>query len=319
VKVVLTLLVRDESDIVDDYLRYHLEHGIDFVVATDNSSVDGTTEILESYARTGALHLIREPGDNFKQSEWVTRMARLAATDFGADWVINGDADEFWWARDGPLKEVLAAVPRRFGLVGGLWRHFVPRPESGELFWERMVVRGRTASSAAPYWPPWLKVVHRAHPGILVPQGNHDAHAPGLVPVRTWLPLEILHFPLRSSEQIARKFGLGLEPHAAPHTRAMAETIHASSAETVFSEHVVDDEALVEGLSDGSLARDTRLCDAMSALRGAHAVDHPLPSLQDDVQLAEEFDMIQPIDSVVRLGRSVELLEARVAALEHSG
>jgi hypothetical protein len=317
VKIVLTLLVRDESDIVDDHIRYHLEHGVDFIVATDNSSVDGTTEILQSYVRTGSLHLIREPGDNFKQAEWVTRMARLAATDFGADWVINSDADEFWWPRDGPLKEVLAAVPRRFGLVGGLWRHFVPRPETGEPFWEKMVVRGRTASFAAPYWPPWLKIVHRAHPGIFVPQGNHDAHGPGLILVRTWLPLEILHFPLRSSEQIARKFGLGLEPHAAPHTRAMAETIHATGAKSVFSQQVVDDDGLAQGLADGSLAHDTRLREAIRALRGGRAIDHSIPSLHDDVEFAEEFDAIQPIDSVMRLARSVELLEQRLAAVEH--
>ena len=99
-------------------------------IATDNRSDDGTTEILERYERAGRLHLLREDGDDMRQHEWVTRMARLAATDFGADWVINSDADEFWWPRGGTLKDVLAARAERFGVVRGCWRHFLPRPDA---------------------------------------------------------------------------------------------------------------------------------------------------------------------------------------------
>ena len=52
-KLVQTLVVRDEADIVDAQIAYHLNAGVDFVIATDHESVDGTTDILESYARDG--------------------------------------------------------------------------------------------------------------------------------------------------------------------------------------------------------------------------------------------------------------------------
>ena len=50
----MTLVVRDEADILDAQIAYHLNAGVDFVIAIDHRSVDGTTEILESYARAGA-------------------------------------------------------------------------------------------------------------------------------------------------------------------------------------------------------------------------------------------------------------------------
>ena len=50
----MTLLVRDEADVVDAQIAHHLSAGVDFVVATDNRSVDGTTEILERWESEGA-------------------------------------------------------------------------------------------------------------------------------------------------------------------------------------------------------------------------------------------------------------------------
>ena len=116
-RLVMTLLVRDEEDIVDDTIRYHLAQGVDYIIATDNLSVDATPDILRGYEDAGVLQMIRETGDDYEQGRWVTRMARSAATDHGADWVINGDADEFWWPLEGDLKSTLAAIPNRFGKV----------------------------------------------------------------------------------------------------------------------------------------------------------------------------------------------------------
>ena len=52
-KLVMTLLVRDEADIVDAQIAFHLAAGVDFVIATDNRSEDGTTDVLERYEQMG--------------------------------------------------------------------------------------------------------------------------------------------------------------------------------------------------------------------------------------------------------------------------
>jgi len=59
--------------------------------------------------------VIEEEAYTYAQSEWVTRMARLAAAEHDADWVINCDVDEFYWPDGGDLKEVLAAIPPEYG------------------------------------------------------------------------------------------------------------------------------------------------------------------------------------------------------------
>ena len=78
-KLVMTLLVRDEEDIVRENLDFHLAQGVDQVIVTDNGSEDATVEILREYESQGALRLLLEPSDDYSQGRWVTRMARLAA------------------------------------------------------------------------------------------------------------------------------------------------------------------------------------------------------------------------------------------------
>ena len=206
-RVVMTLLARNEADIVDAQVAFHLSAGVDLIVATENRSDDGTLEIFERWERTGRLHLIREPGDDMRQAEWVTRMARFAATELEADWVINSDADEFWWPRGGTLKDVFETIPARFGVVRGCWRHFLPRPEGEADFAERMTVRcaNRLSRRQADDLSRPPEGGHRAVADVEIEGGNHNADGTGLEPVRAWHPIEVLHFSVRSAAQLKSK------------------------------------------------------------------------------------------------------------------
>jgi hypothetical protein len=337
-KLVLTLLARDEADVVDAQIAFHLHAGVDYVIATDNRSEDGTTEILERYERAGRLLLLREEGDDMRQDRWVTRMARLAAGELGADWVINADADEFWWPRSGSLKDVLASVPERYGVVRGCWRHFVPRPWTDPFFAERMTVR-----LCAPAHPgdketifhAHQKVAHRADPEVSIEPGNHDARSPRLAPLRGWHPLEVLHFSLRSPEQLGRKavrdwVGWTQNPHGPTlHQERAYEAQRAGRLEEYYDSFVVTDEDLTAGLTDGSLAHDTRLRDALRAIAaagperrfvlpedGGARLTFSRPGVLDDAVYASEASVLADIDGVVRAERRVAVLEERLASLE---
>jgi Glycosyl transferase family 2 len=338
-KLVLTVLARDEADVIDAQIAFHLNAGVDFVIATDNRSQDGTTEILESYAAAGCLHLIREPAEGLRQGEWVTRMARLAASEFDADWVINSDADEFWWPRGGSLKQVLDAVPERYGIVQAFWRSFVPRPDDEAFFAERMTAR---LSQRAPIndptsvYRPVIKVAHRADPDVVVGRGNHALVGSRFVALTTWHPLEVLHFPLRSRAQWMHKVELQGEAFTKHIERAGTgyhlkgyEALRSGRIDVQHSALVVDDEDLARGLGDGTLVHDTRLRDALRDLRveGAGVRQFALPherseplsfralTLADEVAYAVEAAVLGEAD-VIRVERRMDALEQRLRQLE---
>jgi hypothetical protein len=323
-KVVMTLLARDEADVVDAWLDFHLSAGADFVIATDNRSEDGTTEVLERYAREGHVHLIREPGEDLRQHEWVTRMARLAATDFGADWVLNSDADEFWWPRGTSFHEVLGAVPPRYGTVAAFLRMFVPRP-GDEPFAERMTVRFSALApinDPASLYKPIRKVIHRAHPEIKLTRGNHALVDSPFAPLRGWFPVEVFHFPLRSVEQTAHKAtlqGNAFERHIdrAPtaYHASMFEALRSGTIGQYYESLVVDDAELERGQSDGRLVVDTRLRDALRALEAGERPVFPIPTLVEDAEYAVEAAVLGEAD-VVRLQRRLDELENRLLTLE---
>jgi len=253
----------------------------------------------------------------------VTRMARLAATQFGADWVINSDADEFWWARTGTLKQLLGVVPPRFGSVRGMWRNFVARPEDSRSFAERMTIRSHETTPGVHPFNPHFKTIHRGSAEVEVGGGNHDVRGGGLTPLFGWYPVDVLHFPIRSLEQFERKFMrwwqiTSVDGEASnPYYNVVRDAHRDGRITELYQPFVVDDDQLTRGLGDGILVEDTRLRDALRSLR-RHERAQPEVAGDSDVDggYLLELGYIEEHSPFARAQRSVEAMEARVALLE---
>ncbi len=274
-RLVMTLLVRDEEDILAANLEFHRAAGVDHVIATDNLSEDATPDILEAYAQQGWLTWRRETDDDYSQHRWVTRMAREAAAEHGADWVINNDADEFWMPASGPgdLTTVLAQVPPEVGGLKVPRVEFLTGNDGPEPFYDRLTVR--LADSIKPdggRLPP--KVLHRADPNVEVVQGNHGASGPAIGPIADTDQLQILHAPHRTYRQLANKIEKGGRAYAnnqelpqrlGRRWRELYERYQAGTLEDWYREQILTEEEVAEGLEDGRFVVDHRLRDFFHA------------------------------------------------------
>jgi glycosyltransferase involved in cell wall biosynthesis len=211
VRIIGTLMVRDEVDVVAAMVEHHLAQGLDRLIVTDNASVDGTREVLEAYAATGLVELHHDPEHRKQQRDVVTRMARRARTHHRADWVLNLDADEFLVPVDRSLS-VRAALERTplslnaftvpvVNLIG-------PAGWSGSglsrLVW-RDLRSNETLRAIGLHAQPTPNAVHRGECDIVVQQGNHFTSMPSNGQPDPEVSMEVLHLPWRSWTQFERK------------------------------------------------------------------------------------------------------------------
>lgn len=280
-KLVMTLLVRDEEDILAANLAFHAHQGVDFFIITDNNSVDATPEIARRYQAAGKAHVLHETGDDYSQARWVTRMARLAAADFGADWIINSDADEFWWPKSGTLHEVFAALPEAVNALEAKRVNFPPaagREEPEMVFWRRM--RTREVVSRNPHGLPLPpKLAHRGRADVSVLQGNHAVVFDGAsIQKSVSEPLIILHFPMRSYRQFENKIrcgGAAYErntdlPYEIGFTwRDLYRRYQAGELDEAYSQHLLSEQAIQDGIERGALIKDVRLATYLHRLETA--------------------------------------------------
>ena len=271
-KLVMTLLVRDADDVIEANLDFHVRSGVDHVIVMNNLSTDRTERLLEPYRSRGIVTYLYQPDDTFAQDRWVTQMARTAC-DIGADWVINNDADEFWYTDGLDLKRALSKVSSEQQAVAADRKHFVPqRLAPGMFFADEMTAR--FASLLSPSGKPWPgKVCHRARPDIDVGYGNHTAGVRGSGLSTVEAGIEILHFPMRSYEKfesVVVNGGRASERNPDQPAKRWQELYRLwqdGALRAYYNAQAPEPEELQAGLRDGRYVRDERLKIALKNMR----------------------------------------------------
>ncbi|MGR3313891.1 glycosyltransferase family 2 protein [Roseovarius indicus] len=282
-KLVMLLLVRDEIDIISANMTFHLDHGVDKVVAIDNGSVDGTRDVLDEFERAGAATVIDEPGRNYDQTTWTTNAALRARDEEGADFIFSNDADEFWTIPGGNLKAGLAETDARI-LVCNRLNMVYPWDTPDDTPWlDRLVYRAK-----APFPRPRLndiyrdpmdhpyfyhalfpKVMMRAEGLVSIAQGNHEAQYDQPAD-ETTSDIEIFHYPVRNREQLAKKVVQGgqayeanteLTPRMGWHWRRWYRMYQEEGIEAVLADALPSQAALKAELEEGASLVDRRFTE----------------------------------------------------------
>lgn len=232
-RIALSIVVRDEVDIIEANIRHHAAGGVSRFVVTDNASVDGTRETLESLTGEFDLTIIDEPSLTIDQDLWVTRMARLLQDEGSADWVINNDADEFWLTGVGSYSEVIEQsltdahvasdeigllVCSRFNRLADLEQ--VSRPDYSfkvhryevQNNWSPLHDPKQTSSARQALYDDGRHLMIRTLPGKVITRldglqsvdmGNHGAvHSGQKI---TCDAIRVAHYPIRDYRQFEKK------------------------------------------------------------------------------------------------------------------
>ncbi len=209
-KLLMTLVVKNEEDIIEQNIRFHCAMGCDGFIVSSHNSTDRTDEILERLKQEGlVLEVIKRTSPNHQHGIWVGEMVQIAKKKYHADWVINADADEFYYSNSLDLKRsILQSEGGNALWVDSIFifpedrkdwlnsAYFVTRPfqkfeadalgiTNNPLYEEFIGSQGCT------------KVIHKTRGFVRISDGNHDVFMSHRKKIHS-ADIRLYHYHIRS-------------------------------------------------------------------------------------------------------------------------
>ncbi len=208
-RLVAISVVKDEADIIEAFVR-HTAAWVDHHLVFDHDSRDGTRDILNGLVRDG-IPLTLYTDDNLAnlQEARSNALARRAAADFGAEWIVPLDADEVLCGpAPAALRDALSALDSAGPVSLPLWNYFTTTDDPAELNpILRLQHRGRSPSSTVKILlPRALALAANVRAG----KGNHQVFRDDVPLAAHSLPdaFFLAHLAQRSPEQQALRIVL---------------------------------------------------------------------------------------------------------------
>lgn len=275
----MSLIVRDEADIIAENIKFHAQNGVDAFVVVDNGSKDGTRDILADLCTSYDMDVIDYPG-LFIQEKIATGLAEHLRVCKHVDWLISNDADEFWVPRTGDLKSCISMsipvaraprynlLPTKKDIADRQYRFF----HNVMLVENPLGPQPPTTDPDIPLKHPMMlrtfppKVMCRMAGLKAIHQGNHDVEHIGK-PANDIDEITVFHFPLRQYDAFETKIRNHSEsfkdrpPEASWHLRRWFACYQRGTLKNEYDSMLLTDEKVENLLSTGVIREERRIAD----------------------------------------------------------
>lgn len=130
-KIVSISTIKNESDIIESFVRYHANI-MDLMILLDNGSTDDTNHIIMELKKEGyPIELIIDKDKYFEPKEKYNFLLKKAFNDYGADIVCPLDADEFLTSKKSNPRDLIEKIPPK-SYYTAMWKTYVPTEEDDE-------------------------------------------------------------------------------------------------------------------------------------------------------------------------------------------
>ena len=211
-KIVSITILKNESDIVESFVRYNINI-FDEMIILDNGSTDETIEIIRKLQNEALPIILIEDSDNqYNQREKLSILLKKAVEINSADIVVPLDADEFLSSDNGNPREILEKLDEN-SYYQIPWETYVATaeddPSIGFIPSRLTHVRDEKYETLYKVIVP-KKIV--ANYDISLQVGQHDLifeKPEEKIDSTKISDLKMAHFPLRSVEQCMSKILIG--------------------------------------------------------------------------------------------------------------
>ncbi|MBT2701615.1 glycosyltransferase family 2 protein [Bacillus sp. ISL-40] len=227
-KVFCVCMVKNEADIIESFIRYHLNI-FDGIVLLDNGSTDRTVDIITQLQSEGLSVYLRQDNTlEYVQGPKTTELINYTLNQFNPDLIFPLDVDEFLIApnySDNPRELVDQLSTIKVFYLEREYTYFPIHLNESELFIPKRIT---FASPIKDYWPKVVvsKEIWETY-SATISGGNHYLFLnKDNVEKEVLQQLKLRHFPYRSLEHLKSKISVGWLNTLASHTYNEGDNFH---------------------------------------------------------------------------------------------